>query len=151
MGDSEADVKRYGLLDEDTEEGCNPKRIMAFLWGLNSSGHVMAHQTGSNFTCDPPVTNTDVDFVVYYGNDIVLRRIESEGFLCTTNSKEYGAQLGSSFKTYRKGVVNLICTDNVDFYFAFVGATRVCKELNLLNKKDRVTVFQAILYKNYPK
>lgn len=51
--------------------------------------------------------------------------------------------------SWRKGKLNFIVTKNEDFIRKHKLATYVCKSLNLLNKKHRILVFQAILYGNY--
>lgn len=54
------------------------------------------------------------------------------------------------FTSYRLGELNVIATDKPKFYDDFLLATRLAKRFNLLDKKDRVALFQAILYKNDP-
>lgn len=50
------------------------------------------------------------------------------------------------FQSYTLGDKNLIVTASEAFYWRFIAATHVCKRLNLLNKADRIAVFQAVLY-----
>ena len=45
-------------------------------------------------------------------------------------------------------MVNLIVTRNDTFFNRFMAASSVAKRLNLLDKADRVAVFQAVLYGN---
>lgn len=47
-----------------------------------------------------------------------------------------------------KGDVNLIVTQDNKFYDRFMAATSVAKRLNLLDKADRIALFQAVLYGN---
>jgi hypothetical protein len=44
--------------------------------------------------------------------------------------------------------VNLIATSDGDFFRRFLAATQVCIRLNLMNKEDRIALFQAVLYGN---
>lgn len=105
------------------------------------------YQTGSSVICDPPVLDTDIDYIVYTNEELKLRRfLLFEGFYTSCADKnEY--QLGDEgFACYRKDNINLIVTNDNDFYVRWVLATKTAKRLNLLKKKDRITLFQAILY-----
>ena len=102
---------------------------------------------GSRITCDPAPTDTDEDWLVYT-EDLAtfLGDCVEYGF---TNEGNYE---DSNFISLRNGRHNLIVTDRKEFYDKFVLATHVCKSLNLLNKHNRIVVFQAILYgKEYGK
>ncbi|OAM52917.1 hypothetical protein A7981_05630 [Methylovorus sp. MM2] len=48
------------------------------------------------------------------------------------------------FNSFRKGEFNIIVTDKCSFFSSMVLSTQVCKKLNLLNKADRIMVFDAI-------
>jgi hypothetical protein len=50
------------------------------------------------------------------------------------------------FVSLRSGDVNLIVTSDARFAARFLVATRLATQLNLLNKNDRVALFQAVLY-----
>jgi hypothetical protein len=102
---------------------------------------------GSRVTCNPAPTDTDDDWLIYSKNfstfigDCIERGFVDEG--------DYG---DSQFRSLRSGVHNLIVTDRKEFFDKFMLATHVCKTLNLLNKQNRIVVFQAILYgKEYGK
>lgn len=112
------------------------------------------HPAGSNYVCDPPVTDTDIDYVVLFHTGTKafkiqrhfdLGAIEAElirnGWECNhTYAQEHREAL---FVTARKGKLNLICYTDPIGYGRFVGGTQVCKKLNLLNKEDRVEVLRA--------
>jgi hypothetical protein len=96
---------------------------------------------GSRVTCVPAPTDTDEDVLVLTDN--VVKFVNS----CTkAGFKETGSYAGSAFYSLRQGEVNLIITDEEEFYEKFMLATHVCKSLNVLDKQHRITVFQAILY-----
>ena len=96
---------------------------------------------GSRVTCVPAPTDTDEDVLVLTDN--VVRFVNS----CTkAGFKETGSYAGPAFYSLRQGEVNLIITDEEEFYDKFMLATHVCKFLNVLDKQHRITVFQAILY-----
>lgn len=111
-------------------------------------------RTGSREICDPPVMDTDVDFVVFvpwtggYGpqDDVFL----TAGFRNTSNehADDYGRQ-NSPFETYRCGEVNLIVTWEKFAFDNWRGATSIAKRLNLLDKGDRIALFQGVLYCNW--
>ena len=106
-------------------------------------------RTGSREICDPAPTDTDVDFVVFAHGFHVVRRIAQAGF--TNTSAPHADTYGGSgpFETFRCGEVNLIVTNSDSFYDAWCGATTIAKRLNLLNKDERIALFQGILYCNW--
>lgn len=111
-------------------------------FGANMVAHV-----GSRITCNPPPEDTDDDYLILATSSVhytLLKQGWSLGgsdFMHTANDK---------FQSYTKGEVNLIVTHDGLFFSGFVLATKVCTELNLLEKKDRIVLFQAILYGNAP-
>ena len=107
--------------------------------------------TGSRIICNPPPTDTDYD--------ILIRVPETKlgEFTCVAGDagwKHEGAEHSHKYEecrdflSLRKGAFNLIVTDSEDFYRKFDAATHVAKRLNLLNKQDRIALFQAVLYAN---
>lgn len=114
--------------------------------------------TGSRVICNPPVTDTDDDYLLLV--DITLA-----GKL-VTDLIEDGYKVGGSmaqirplkeypniedidrddgvFQSFKKGDVNVIVTASAEYFENFVKATFLCKKLNLLEKHDRVEVFQSI-------
>lgn len=105
------------------------------------------YQTGSSVICNPPVTDTDIDFIIcttcYEEIKIFL---EKNGFNISCSDKEEYEVISEGFECYRKDNINLIVTDNYEWYKKWVLATNVAKKLNLLKKEDRITLFKAILY-----
>jgi hypothetical protein len=59
---------------------------------------------------------------------------------------EEGSYAGTAFTSLKLDELNLIVTDQEEFYDKFMLATHVCKSLNVLDKQHRITVFQATLY-----
>lgn len=115
---------------------------------------------GSRVTCNPAPVDTDADFLIHLaekefeGNSIQLFREELE---------HWGWEIGGSmpldadhgnyppetkFTSFTRGEINLIVTENALFFQRFMASTAVCKRLNLLEKADRIAVFQAVLYTN---
>ena len=109
---------------------------------------------GSRVTCNPAPTDTDDDWLILIDNHNRMPEIDEK-------LKEAGFEIGGSafrsagcrnehdfFWSYTKGELNLIIVGTVDFYIKFMDATKLCAKFNLLNKKDRIALFQYVLYGN---
>lgn len=102
---------------------------------------------GSRVTCNPAPTDTDEDILILT-EDVALFL----GDALEAGFSNCGFYVDCDFISLRKGEINLIVTEESSFYNKFILATHVCKALNLLDKEQRITVFQAILYeKEYGK
>ncbi|MCB9020157.1 MAG: hypothetical protein H6546_07495 [Chitinophagales bacterium] len=100
--------------------------------------------TGSRFICDPPPMDTDEDYIIYGGNLHIIEEIlYKAGFKFTTDPDYDG---GNWFLTFRLNEFNIIATDSEAFFERFVSATLLAKSRNLLDKSDRIALFQKILY-----
>jgi len=99
---------------------------------------------GSRVTCTPAPTDTDEDVLLLTDdlNTLIGDCIEV-GF---DRDGDHKSSYPTEFVSLRSGTINFIVTDNEEFFEKFMLATHVCKSLNVLNKSDRITVFQAILY-----
>jgi hypothetical protein len=112
---------------------------------LRAFAGVTVEPCGSHFTCDPPVMDTDKDYLVEcYNRERICSFLEAAGYVREGVLKSYD----SEFVSMRLGDYNFLVTDNEDFADRHRAATHVCKKLNLLNKSDRIMVFQAVLYGN---
>lgn len=107
---------------------------------------------GSRVTCDPPVVGTDADYLVLVDSHNDFRPLalslgyEVGGSLVLDTASPLDAE--DRFSSYTNGEINLIVTSDVDFADRFIAASSVAKRLNLLNKGDRIALFQAVLYAN---
>ena len=111
------------------------------------------YPTGSRVICDPAPTDTDEDFIVLVDGEDFFDLIQE---LCAnkyelggsdvTPSEDFAPNVWEGFQSYKKGEINLIVTCSEEFFGKFVGATIVAKSLNLLDKSDRIALFQKILY-----
>ena len=117
---------------------------------------IQSFRTGSSYTCDPPVTDTDVDLVLFVHDmpeaELALLNV---GYL-TDSSREYEDMDGSKFVSLRNGPLNLIVTDRISFFEMMHIATQVAKALNLRYKVDRIKCFETVdkslrLSDSYPK
>ena len=108
---------------------------------------------GSRITCKPPVLDTDEDWMVLVditnilnvGAQLLSKGFELGGSVCINADTLESPQ---QFWSYTRGDLNILITSCPDFYHRFWIATQAATKLNLLDKTDRVTLFQAILYLN---
>lgn len=120
------------------------------------------YPTGSNYTCDPPVTNTDIDFFAYMPKvavatagcsdsvfwDEINRIMREDGWTeCGDEGmrQEYALQEGYSdqWQAYRKGRFNVLITHDYDWFVQGAAASELCKALNLMDKDDRCSVHES--------
>lgn len=102
-------------------------------------------RVGSRVTCSPAPTDTDEDWLVLMrGNP--SEDLAALGFTKDKGPKFYTGSDAGGFRSWRKGELNLITTEEPRFYDLFVTATALAKRYNLLAKGDRIALFQAVLY-----
>lgn len=130
------------------EELVNQMREM--LSPLDNAMNLVAFSpTGSRFMCDPPVMDTDIDFVVLVvDHDAASEVLTANGWAkCVgENSDEEDSydELGE-FSAYRKDNFNLIICDDRAYYMRYCAATLLSTKLNLLDKAERCALFQTII------
>jgi hypothetical protein len=111
---------------------------------------------GSRITCDPPVLDTDQDFLVLwpqdrYERDDLINRLQGEGWELDgsfSRDEDNRSDPDHRFVSYSRERVNLITTCSPLFFRRFLAASSVAKRFNLLTKDDRIALFQAVLYAN---
>lgn len=122
-------------------------------------GKCLAYElVGSRITCNPPPVDTDQDVLVLTSYELwwgqLSVHIEQNEFTvggsCSGDQTAYMASSDDAFQSFTHGDLNLIVTFSVQFYDRFMAATGVAKALNLLEKADRIMLFQAVLYGNPP-
>lgn len=106
---------------------------------------------GSRVTCNPPPMDTDEDYLVLVKDkEAAIAGLKSLGFEFSKDPKtlkEYERMNNTAqweFTSLFFGNVNYIVTTSEFFFERFLTATHICKALNLLNKADRVMVFEAV-------
>lgn len=108
---------------------------------------VLIEHCGSTYTCNPAPTNTDVDFICLAKDAGVFMDFEFE--LETDGWKFDLAYDDSFFTSVKKSIngvkYNYIVTDNEKWFVAFLRARELCKELNLMDKQQRIKVHHAFL------
>lgn len=109
---------------------------------------------GSRRSVNPPPLDTDDDW-------LFLTDKENLNKICFMVDNDYEppdetdqkcpkSKIGSEFISLRVEEFNLIVTTSEPFFDKFMLAQRVCEQLNLMEKRQRVIVFRAILYSEAP-
>lgn len=109
------------------------------------------YQTGSSVICNPPVTDTDIDYVIYTNEEVKLDTfLKCEGFTKSCEDEEEYDLEKEGFTCYRRENINLIVLNDRKWYLKWVLATKVARKLNLKVKADRVMLFKSFLYDEAP-
>jgi len=153
---AEAEVRR-AVIEEDLQ--CKAEYVAATEAARDAllAKCLEWHEVGSRATCNPPVMDTDRDYLCLVidlnefvtaadaelGCDIVSGIIKNDNS-ATASASRYPRD----FTSIRAGEFNLIATDRREFFNRFMAATRLAKRFNLLAKDDRIALFQAVLYGN---
>lgn len=102
---------------------------------------------GSRVTCDPAPSDTDEDYIVCIGAATDAdAELKAAGFIAEGEPGFYTGNDNGSFVSYRRDHINIITTPDREFYDLFLTATALAKRFNLLEKSDRIALFQAVLY-----
>lgn len=101
---------------------------------------------GSWITCNPPVLNTDRDILVLVPDCVAAGEACARLGFATSGSHIGREAHEMNFVSVKRGDLNLILTDSSEFYRRFLAASSVAKRLNVLEKQDRIVLFQAVLY-----
>lgn len=105
--------------------------------------------TGSRYICDPPVMDTDNDVIILVDDYPDEQSMNDLGWkMCRGEGEELDYPAGD-FHAYRHGDLNYILTNSKDHYIRMCAATTLAKQMNLLDKKDRVHLFRFLQGKEY--
>lgn len=126
-------------------------------WGISSI--ITKMPVGSRITCNPAPTDTDEDWLCLVSNlDDFHNQGLAAGFkvdgslnggVVATRNHNDSCKHGMFLSLSRTDHLNLIGTSDCEFFRRFSLGTGVAKALNLLDKRDRITLFQAILYSRF--
>jgi len=96
------------------------------------------------------VTPNDSDFLVLCSRrESTLKRLEKLGYLVESGRESsYGAVFLKDFVSLRKNKINIILTSDKKFFLNFLMANKVCVDLQLTSREDRVKVHKTLLYTN---
>ena len=110
---------------------------------------------GSRVTCNPAPTDTDEDWLVLCCDHKALKffdeTVDAAGFKLggsLIDDNVNTVPLEDRFHAFRLDDVNITFTTSQKFADRFIAATSVAKRLNLMDKSDRIALFQAVLYGN---
>lgn len=106
---------------------------------------------GSRIVCNPPPTDTDQDWLCLLHDNITYDAIcdplAEEGWIRGGSTTAiYGSK--PKFYSWTMGEDNIILTKDEEYFSKYLEATAICKEKNLLDKKERIKVFKKILGKS---
>ncbi len=111
-------------------------------------GVITSSRTGSSYTVEPPVTDTDIDFLVLVQDfhEAIAKLVEQGWTLCSGADGHYEEDEDYSTTWYalRNGVFNVMVTADSDWYQRAVEATTICKRRNIKDKQDRIIVFRWV-------
>lgn len=96
--------------------------------------------TGSRVIVNPPITDTDIDVVIWY-EPSMSEVLQANGFEITPH-EEYPNETIKA--VYRKGEINVIAVDTMEDYNRWLSATRLGTLMNLTEKRQRVLLFQFL-------
>lgn len=111
---------------------------------------------GSRVTCSPPPTDTDEDFLLLV-EDLTeaVQKLKSIGFstnMTAEQEEEYkklSMVSGGRFKSLRFGDVNYIVTQSAFFFDRFMTATHICKTMNVMDKRQRIMIFDGVFGQSF--
>lgn len=101
---------------------------------------------GSRVICDPAPTDTDEDWLVWTFGEPLDFALQEQGFIREGGPDFYTGNDNGAFRSWRRGELNLIVTPERKFFELFETATHLARRFNLLEKQDRIALFQAVLY-----
>ena len=120
-----------------------PKAVWPKL--INEYLHLMA-QVGSRAICNPPPVGTDDDRLVLFihPGDLkkAVERLEAEGWVRDPNYN-----LDEEFTSLKQegNELNLILTENQEFFYKFKAAVAICKKFNVMDKETRIWVHNKVM------
>lgn len=132
-----------------------PPKIIADLMAALKEGAVFSQNlsfiqsdpicapTGSRVICNPPVLDTDDDWLVWVPEnlqDFAMRTLEEMGATHSDEQESYPDGI-----CYRCGDVNPILIWDYDVFYRWVAATHYAAKLNLRDKAERTALFAAIV------
>lgn len=99
--------------------------------------------SGSSFICDPPVTNTDTDYVVFVTDKKEVCQYLTENGWTFCGNEAY-SNPDNDFLAVRNGDLNYILVDDEPTFDQWEAATLLAKKRNLLDKEERIKLFRNI-------
>ena len=101
-------------------------------------------RTGSREICDPPVLTTDVDWVVLIEDDPIKTKVCALMMLTGLAAKPGKEGYEPDNVNLYVGDVNVIVLSTKEQFAKWYVVTAAAKQMNLLLRRDRVDVFNAV-------
>ena len=104
--------------------------------------YIESVQVGSSVTCNPPIVDSDIDFLILchlHGMDTI------EEYMLGDRYRECSIK-HPHFKSFRRGRLNVTVTCQPIFFHKSLLAHKLAKRFNLLDKRDRIALFHAIIH-----
>lgn len=103
---------------------------------------IKTKHVGSTYTCSPAPIDTDIDVLMLVVDQIdFVTHCMLDGYRADSTY----VNLLSRFISVRKGNINIIVTQDNEFFNRFSLAADLCKKLNLLDKELRILVHETII------
>lgn len=108
---------------------------------------------GSQVTCKPPPPPpSDFDYLVQidpskfveFENSLYAGGFTLDGSMVLREGLELDDP--DAFQSYKRERINVIATCSPEFFNRFMIATALAKRFNLMLKRDRIALFQGVLY-----
>lgn len=113
------------------------------------NGLGMVELCGSRVTCNPIPEGADWDYLIFCYTEAGVRHmvnyLGSEGYQWES-SEHYQQVAGNGFMSWRKGDTNILLTSNQIWLDLHHQATELCRLENILDKEERIRLFQKVLY-----
>ena len=127
----------------------SPNLIGDIIAALKRAGCIV-EPCGSRVTCNPPPVDTDADYLVQVPRTDskiagLVSYLSGRGFEWE-GGEHYQMSMTGDFMSFRHDYINFIVTANEVFAARHRVATGLCRQLNLMQKPDRIALFQAVLY-----
>ena len=126
-----------------------PEAIELSDWEKLTENGASVWAVGSRTISGASKPDSDFDFLVLTSRPIP-DAIQNLDYELEVGDKHYEPSDGA-FNSWRKGRINLIATYDRRFARNFLIANSVAQELGIKDRKDRVTLFQAIRYSKSPR
>lgn len=91
-----------------------------------------------------PRVDADFDILLFVKSpDLQFARVELAGVNFECNSKSYADQ-ETKFTSWKRGLTNVLLTDDADFVNKFLVGTELATRFGLVERKDRIALFMAV-------
>jgi len=125
-----------------------PEIIDLPIWELLIAEHAKVWPVGSRTIEGAFKPESDHDFLVFSASP-APHVFDQAGFTLETGGNHYEPSEGY-FNSWRKGAVNFVATYRPSFCENFLKANTIAQALKLKDREDRVTLFKALLYNDFP-